>query len=214
MKKGILFDLDGTLWDAAQECIDAWNECIRTQTDRPEQFTLADMQGYMGKTMEVIAALMFPALPDDERLHILRLCTDSEYRYLESHHPHLYDEEAAVLRQLAENYTLGVVSNCQDGYIQCYLGQCGFSELFQDFECAGRTGESKGKNIRRVMARQGITKCWYVGDTQGDCDAAKEADIPFIHAAYGFGTADQSVAVLPSLRDLPAIMQKLDPHHI
>ena len=26
MKKGILFDLDGTLWDSAQALADSWNE--------------------------------------------------------------------------------------------------------------------------------------------------------------------------------------------
>ena len=29
MKKGIIFDLDGTLWDAAEAVISAWNESFR-----------------------------------------------------------------------------------------------------------------------------------------------------------------------------------------
>ena len=208
VKKGILFDLDGTLWDSSQECVDAWNECIRTKTDRTEQFSLADMRGFMGKTMEAIAALMFPSLPTAEQLRILRLCTEEEHSYILAHKPRLYDGEADVLRALSQEYALGVVSNCQDGYIQLYLHHCGFSELFCDFECAGRTGKTKGQNIRLVMERQNLDWCCYVGDTQGDCDAAKEAGVPFLHAAYGFGTADKTDAVLSDLRDLPRIMKQ------
>lgn len=208
MKQGILFDLDGTLWDSSQEVTDAWNLCLRTQTDRPEQFTLRDMHGFMGKTLEVIANLMFPFLPTEEQIRLIKMCTATEHEYLLTHPAKLYAGEFETLRKLSENYTLGVVSNCQDGYIQIYLQQCGFSELFQEFECAGRTGKTKGRNIRLVMERQGIERCWYVGDTQGDCDAAEEAGIPFIHAAYGFGKVKTCAASLKDLRDLPAVMEK------
>ena len=33
MKQGILFDLDGTLWDSAQAVVDSWNEIIETLPD-------------------------------------------------------------------------------------------------------------------------------------------------------------------------------------
>ena len=114
-----------------------------------------------------------------------------------------------MLHELAKEYVLGVVSNCQEGYIEIYLDQCGFPELFCDFESAGHTGISKGENIRLVMARQGITDCVYVGDTQGDCDAAKMAGIPFIHAAYGFGTIAQEVPKIDSFKDLTTVVKEV-----
>ena len=203
MKKGILFDLDGTLWDSSAECTEAWNQVIRAQTDRTEQFTVDDMHNFMGRTVDAIAALMFPSLPEAERLHILELCTAHEHDYLRSHPARLYDGEREIIEALAKEYALGVVSNCQDGYIEIYLDRCGFSELFCDCECAGRTGKSKGQNIRLVMERQGITDCIYVGDTQGDADAAKEAGIPFIHAAYGFGRPDACAAAIRNIKELP-----------
>lgn len=213
MKKGIFFDLDGTLWDSSAQCIAAWNKCIRERTDRKEQFTVDDMHNFMGRTIEAIAELMFPDLPEKDRLHILYLCTAEEHGYLSGlqgdDRPPLYPDERTVMQTLAKEYTLGIVSNCQDGYIQIYLSQCGFAEVFADIECAGKTGLSKGENIRLLMERQGITDCVYVGDTQGDADAAKEAGVPFIHAAYGFGTADASAAVLDDIRKLPEIIKTI-----
>ena len=209
MKKGILFDLDGTLWDSSAEVTQAWNDCLSRQTDRPERITTADMHRFMGKTMDVIAAMMLPALPADEQLRIMDLCIDNEQRYLSAHPAQIYANEQELLTELAKDYVLGIVSNCQDGYIELYLNQCGFAELFCDHESAGRTGLSKGQNIRLVMERQGITDCIYVGDTQGDADAAKEADIPFVHAAYGFGQPDACAAAIASLSDLKAAAARI-----
>ena len=213
MKKGILFDLDGTLWDSSRQVTDAWNKTIREKTNRTEQFTVDDMHRFMGKTLEAIAALMFPDLPDEERIAILRLCSKDEIDCLTNpeagDHPALYPDEQNVIRTLAQEYTLGIVSNCQVGYIETYLNQIPFADAFTDIECAGRTGKSKGENIRLVMERQGITDCVYVGDTQGDADAAKTADVRFIHAAYGFGKVDACDAVLEDIRRLPQTVKNI-----
>lgn len=207
MKKAILFDLDGTLWDSSEQVTHAWNKTIREKTTRTEQFTVADMHNFMGRTMEAIAALMFPDLPDKERIAILELCSDDEIDYLTNpepgDEPPLFPDEEAIIRALAKEYMLGIVSNCQEGYIETYLGKIPFADAFTDIECAGKTGLSKGENIRLVMERQGITDCIYVGDTQGDADAAKQAGVPFIHAAYGFGKVDACAAALDDIRRLP-----------
>ena len=29
MKRGIVFDLDGTLWDSSQEVVSSWNEVLK-----------------------------------------------------------------------------------------------------------------------------------------------------------------------------------------
>lgn len=207
MKKAVLFDLDGTLWDSSEQVTHAWNRTIREKTDRSEQFTVADMHNFMGRTMDAIAALMFPSLPAAERLAILDQCSADEIAYLSDPEPGdvppLFPDEEAVIRALAEKYTLGIVSNCQEGYIETYLKQIPFADAFTDFESFGRTGLSKGENIRLVMERQQITDCVYVGDTQGDADAAHAAYVKFIHAAYGFGSVSECDAVLEDIRRLP-----------
>ena len=41
-----------------------------------------------------------------------------------------------------------------------------------------------------------------MGDTQGDYEATVEADVPFIWAAYGFGTPDGYVAKIDTFVEL------------
>lgn len=213
MKKGILFDLDGTLWDSSEQVVRSWNKCIREKAGRSEQITSEFMRSQcMGKTLPEIAALIFPDMEESDRLRILKMCSDDELDYLNGLTdglPTLYPDECEIIKELAKDYTLGIVSNCQSGYIEVYLSQIGFAECFADIECEGNTGLSKGKNIRLVMERQGIDECVYVGDTQGDANAAKEAGVPFIHAAYGFGKADSCAAVLDDIRKLPEIVKTL-----
>jgi len=203
MKKGILFDLDGTLWDSSANVIAAWNECIAKNSDLGLTFTQVQMKSFMGKTLEDIADLMFPMLAKEERLHLIRLCMDAEQEYLKGHPSQYFPHEREILEQLHKEYFLAVVSNCQDGYIQLFLSQCGFGELFPDFECAGRTGRDKGDNIKLVIQRNGLDSCIYVGDTVLDGEAAQKAGIPFVHAGYGFGSPAVFDAQITDFRQLP-----------
>lgn len=209
MKKGILFDLDGTLWDSSANVIAAWNECIAKNSDLGLTFTQADMRSYMGKTLEQIADIMFPMLSKNERMKLIRLCIAAEQDYLQSHGSDYFANEREVLEKLHEKYFLAVVSNCQDGYIELFLSQCGFGELFSDYECAGRTGLDKGDNIRLVAQRNGLDGCIYVGDTVMDGEAARKAGVPFIHAAYGFGSPDDFDARITSFTELTDAAEKL-----
>ena len=51
----------------------------------------------------------------------------------------------------------------------------------------------------------------YVGDTQGDYNAASAAGVPFLHAAYGFGTIDRPVPSVERFTDLPAAVDRMGP---
>jgi phosphoglycolate phosphatase len=95
-----------------------------------------------------------------------------------------------VLQALSEKYELYIVSNCQEGYIEAFYAYHGLEKYFRDFENPGRTGLSKGENIKLLMKRNGLEAPVYVGDTAGDQKAAKDAGIPFVYAKYGFGDVE------------------------
>ena len=52
------------------------------------------------------------------------------------------------------------------------------------------------------MKKHNIENCVYIGDTQGDYEAAQDAGIDFIWCAYGFGTPEGFVAKIDKIEDL------------
>ena len=193
MKTGLIFDMDGTLWDSSANVAASWTEKIRLLgLDRPE-ITKQDIMGVMGLTMDRLAAIIFSDLPEDKRMELLDLCCEYENGYLRSHGGVLYPDLEETLQRLSENYGLYIVSNCQKGYIEAFLDYYGFWKYFRDIECYGNNLLDKGSNIALLAERNGLRKAWYIGDIQGDYDSAMKAGVGFIHAAYGFGKADSDI---------------------
>ncbi len=170
--------------------------------------------GVMGLTMDKIADILFGSLSKDERMELLNLCCDYENEYLRKHGGNLYPELENTLIHLKENYHLYIVSNCQSGYIEAFLDYYGFGKYFDDIECYGNNLFEKGDNIALIVKRNNLDKAWYIGDIQGDYDATMKAGLDFIHAAYGFGTIEQSVPELENFCDLPELMEILSGKNI
>lgn len=203
MKKAIIFDLDGTLWDSSESVCESWNIVFSRYPEITRRLTPADVQGFMGKTLDQIFPIALPDTPDELRRKALQECVRYELEYIAHHGGRLYPKLRETLEKLREKYTLIIVSNCQDGYIQDFLDFADMRGLFDDFESAGGTGLSKGENIRLVIERNAIDKAVYVGDTQGDLDSSDFAGVPFIRAAYGFGQMDRPVPEIREFCELP-----------
>ena len=208
MKKGIIFDMDGTLWDSAANVAKAWNIAIEKDGSVEKKLTGADIQAVMGRTMDAIADIIFPSLEKEKRMQLLRLCCETENEYLREHGGVLYPNLEQTLTALKEDYPLYIVSNCQKGYIEAFLDYYGFWKYFTDIECYGNNLKSQGDNIRLLADRNHLEQAVYVGDIQGDYDSSCQAGVGFIHASYGFGTIDADVPKIASISELPQAVRE------
>lgn len=207
MKRGIIFDVDGTLWDAGVSIAEAWNIVMRKRNLQKADMTADDIHSIMGKTIEGIADTLFFEYSKEERMDITRECLAYENVYLADHGGELYDKLEDVLKELSAKYPLYIVSNCEKGYIEGFLAYYGFGKYFKDFESHGNTMLPKGQNIKLVAERNGLTDVVYVGDIQSDYNASREAGVGFIHAAYGFGTIDDEVPAIRAIAELPETIE-------
>ena len=206
----LLFDLDGTLWDSAPQVAEAWNVIFRQEDSSLPPLTAEDVHAVMGMTMLEISEAIHPSIPAERREAVFARCNTYEVEYLREHGGAAYPLLRPVMETLkARGFRLGIVSNCQCGYVGAFLLSSGTDDLFADYEEWERTGLPKGENIRLVMSRNGYDKAVYVGDTRKDEEAARQAGIPFIHAAYGFGSAEAPDAVISSLEELPDAVDRL-----
>lgn len=184
---GIIFDLDGTLWDSIEPVTESWNQIIEKRLGNESRITTENMHDSMGMLMEDIGKKLFPQLPEEEMLSLLRECCDYENIYVGKVGGTLFEGVEETLRALAAKFPLFIVSNCQAGYIEAFFQAHGLKKYFKDYENPGRTGLDKAGNIRLVAERNHLSCPVYVGDTQGDCDSSKRAGVSFVFARYGFG---------------------------
>lgn len=203
---GVLFDLDGTLWNATGAICESWKIALADAPDVDRSPTVAELEGVMGMTAESLTATLFPHLSEERRLALFDRCCQVENDYLRKHGGILYDGLEETLRELSAKLPLCIVSNCNAEYIPCFLEAHRLGPYFKDWECIGRTGKQKWENIRLVAQRNGIRRPVYVGDTGMDKAAADKAGVPFIHAAYGFGEVP-GVLTIHSPKELPALLE-------
>lgn len=205
---GIIFDLDGTLWDSCATVAASWARTLSSRGVTAALPTAADVAGIMGLTVEEIADKIFSRYGGDA-MELCTACTDEEPAYIAEHGGYIFPGVENMLEALSHGAKLFIVSNCQEGYIQSFLEYSGFGRYFAEFEYAGRTGLDKADNIRLVIQRNGLKAPVYIGDTALDEQSAAQSGCVFVHAAYGFGTADSPAAAAVSPSRLPEILESL-----
>lgn len=211
MKTGIIFDMDGTLWDSAENIAISWSSVMsrRENPDR-QHVSVEEIHNIMGLTMTDIAHRLFPSSDPGLCEQIMNECMEVENQYLAKHGGVLYEGLEEALRQLClDGWPLYIVSNCQSGYIEAFLSYYHFEQYFEDIDCFGNTGLPKSGTIRKLADRNHLDGFYYVGDIQADYDATVEAGGSFIHASYGFGTIRAEVPSIKSITDLPDLMKQL-----
>lgn len=205
--EGLLFDLDGTMWDATENIRNSWNLAIKKFDKlKNREITAEELQSVMGLPMNEIAKKLFPEYEEAKQLEVLEEVCRVENDYLTEHGGILYPNLEETLEKLSKACKLCIVSNGQAGYIQTFLDAHNMSKYFVDFQNWGDNKVQKGENIKIVMERNGIQNAAYVGDTQGDANAAEYAGIDFIYARYGFGNVEGYHYVMDEFKQLLEIV--------
>lgn len=207
-RDSILFDLDGTLWDAVASITKIWNKGINGDDAVKTPLTEEDVRSIMGLNTKEIGNALFPYLSEKKQWDLMLKCGKAEQQLLPQTGGILYPHLEETLQILSEKYPLFIVSNCDEGYIEAFLTYHQLSAYFTDHLCYGDTKLDKPLNIRTIVEKHRCQNPVYVGDTVKDYTSATEAGVDFIHAAYGYGKVPEAKEAINDLRELPEIIGK------
>ena len=204
----VIFDLDGTLWDASASITRAFQAAVASVDYIDHDVTLAQVQAVTGQPYTVVYERLFPTLPADKLDEYRALCARQELAAAEQHGGTPYPGLEPTLAYLkAQGYRLFIVSNCQLSYVEAFFKHSQLGHYFEGHQCFGTKLLPKSENIREVVAQYGLQAPVYVGDTLGDLEASQKAGVPFIFATYGFGQLSHHEA--PQRIDQPAELRQL-----
>lgn len=206
----LILDVEGTIWNTTAVVAEAWNCAIDNKYPQVPHVDAETLKGQFGKTMSVIADNLFSVLNQSEKNELMKECCVQEQKYLLANTKNItYDGVIDTIKLLSEQIPVFIVSNCQKGYIEVVIEKNKINSYITDFECYGNTLKNKDENIRLIVKRNNLKAPVYVGDTQGDYEACKKADVPFIWAAYGFGKPEDEnyFAKIESFSELSSVLK-------
>lgn len=190
----IILDIDGTIWNTTPIVAEAWNKAIQENFPQVPRVTPEILQGQFGKTMTVIGDNLFVGLDDNQKKILLDACCKYEHDAIANNTKNItYEGVVQTIAALSKKVPLFIVSNCQAGYIQLVCKKNKIESYITDSVCFGDNDFTKDKNIALIVERNHLKNPAYVGDTLGDFEACKLAEVSFIWATYGFGKITDSV---------------------
>jgi phosphoglycolate phosphatase len=196
----VMFDIDGTLWNASSASAEGWNQALE-QLGLPGNVSAEQIARVAGSPYEKCVDTLLPGLRAScpGLLDALSRC---ERASVERSGGAFYDGALETVAQLARDFDVFLVSNCQDWYLELFLGFSRLSPLLSGVDCYGRSGVSKSEMLSRMQRSHSCLAPVYIGDTAGDEAAARLAGISHIHASWGFGQPTGNPLTVSSFAEL------------
>jgi phosphoglycolate phosphatase len=181
----LIFDIDGTLWDASATSSEGWNNGLAS-LNIPNRISASEIRSVSGQPFETCIELLLPGLLAQHR-ELLSTLNASEMTAIKKKGGTFYKDAIESLYTLSKEYKIYIVSNCQSWYLELFLEFSKIRDILSGWDCHGASGLSKAEMIHRLIRIHGLKNPMYIGDTEGDESAARSAGIDFIHVSWGFG---------------------------
>lgn len=203
---GVIFDVDGTLWDSTEVVKDAWNRAFIDSGYDDPKITADRLKGLFGLPMADIIKDIFPEGSPSEIEMLTPVIYQKEDEYLRKSGGRLYPAIIETIEDIAKSVPVYIVSNCQEGYIELFMEKTGSEKYITDHLCPGDTGLFKADNLSKIINDHRLSAPVYVGDTVMDRDACETSGCTFIYARYGFGEVNGCRYTVDSPKELKEML--------
>ena len=185
----LIFDLDGTLWDALDTYLESWNEGAKIE-NLNRVFTRDDLHYVMGWERSKVLSHFFPEMDEEGRERVYKTINVCRLRLMPERGGVMYEGVREGLIKLSKKYKLFIVSNCPENLIVEFLKWADLEEYITDEMAHGVNSMPKHFNIKLLVDKHNLKMPIYIGDTLGDELETRKAGLPFVLLTYGFGTTE------------------------
>ncbi len=192
---GIIFDLDGTLGDTLPVCFAAFRHAMRVFSSR--YYTDDEITAQFGPSEEGVIQRLVPGR--------WKACLEvylAAYERESARNARLFPGIETALQRLKERgVALAIVTGKGAYSAAISLKDLGLAEHFDMVETGSPVGGVKPEAIRNVLAKWDALphQVVYVGDAPSDIEAAMEAGVIPLGAAWAPTTSAQELRVLAPL---------------
>ena len=208
MDKGIIFDLDGTLWEVTNAVYENVNRFAKKYN--LGEVDLETIKSIFGHNTLECAKICFPYLEEKRAVEIFIEANTELNNLLQEKGGTLYPNIEETLKELINEYELFIVSNASHSeYVEAFLNTSGLNSYFKDYIAASALRITKTEGIQKIINDYNLKKAVYVGDTNLDLEAAKIANIPFVHAKYGYMKNLECDYHIQKIEQLPKVLKEI-----
>jgi phosphoglycolate phosphatase len=208
----IVFDLDGTLIDSAEDIRAIANRLLEDEGKSP--LSRAEVRSFIGNGVSVLVARMRAARGLPESIHE-RMLADFNLAYeaaVENTRPYPSVPEA-LARLQAEGHRLGLCTNKPVAPCRAVIDHVGLGHAF-DVVIGGDSLpvlKPDPAPLHAAFAQLGEGPMLYVGDSETDAETARRAGVPFLLFTEGYRKSDLAdiphAARFERFDDLPEIVE-------
>jgi len=197
----LIFDMDGTLWDAVDTYVACWNSAFK-QLGVERVITRSELQGMMGMESHALIKHAFPHFSQEqlEEAHHKVFRTQDELQLRLGGKIYPFVKEGLEL--LSHKYKLFLLSNCEKNGLPLFMQFIGIEHLITDHISYGDTFRHKYQNMHTLIQRYNLQRPVYVGDTESDSKESHLAGVPFVFVRYGFGETKNYSLAFDSFEEL------------
>jgi phosphoglycolate phosphatase len=197
----LIFDLDGTLWDALDTYLESWNLGAKAE-NLNRTFTRHDLHYVMGWERSKVLDHMFPMTSKERQEEIYETINEFRLKIMPQMGGVLYEGVRDGLIKLSGKYQLLIVSNCPANLISEFMKWADIEQYITDEMAHGVNSMPKHHNIKLLVEKHQLKTPIYIGDTHGDSLETRKAGFPFVLVTYGFGTSDDYDLKFDGFNDL------------
>ena len=119
MYDALIFDIDGTLWNASKSTAKGWNNGLESLAIE-ERVTPKGIESVAGNPYEVCIEILLPGL-SQKHPKLFKALSKYEQISVAKEGGVFYEKSLEGIRKLSKKYPIFILSNCQDWYLEIFL---------------------------------------------------------------------------------------------